>query len=365
MANQFTIYTSEDRDGPGPITGQTGSLVSVLNACLINGYGSSSWQRPAAGWIKPCPDSGSGVGLYPNCYAGFQQASGSKFSVFINDNYPVTSTYGEAWITGWQYLSSSFPTGSSVGHTGIGNGQFPPQAQTSAATTLGAVNCRKSALNTNVARSWILAADERTFYLWIATGDTAGVYYSIEFGDFYSLAGNNDKWCCLLNGRYGGSGVGQSLLDCVSSGTMRTGYSYTLNGHQVGLYGHFVANSAAGTGGCIWAAKKGDVSALNAAGAITTNYGYLTMDGIISYPNPIDNSIRLSPLWVVEPSAPAIRGKYRGLYHSCHPTSNVTTGQTFSGSGNFAGKAFMIIKQGPSAGHWVLEISPTLVTSSL
>ena len=32
-------------------------------------------------------------------------------------------------------------------------------------------------------------ADSLTFYLFIATGDTAGVYYPFMFGDIFSLKG--------------------------------------------------------------------------------------------------------------------------------------------------------------------------------
>ena len=68
--SQFTIYTATDIGGPGLLTGVTGSLINILNACLVNGYTSKS----AAGWTKPFADISASAGSLPY-YACFKQAS--------------------------------------------------------------------------------------------------------------------------------------------------------------------------------------------------------------------------------------------------------------------------------------------------
>jgi hypothetical protein len=358
--SQFRIYTSEDRDGPGPINGLTGSLVSILNACLINGYGTGSYYKPAAGWIKPCPDSGSGVGPHPYCYAAFQMPSGSGCSLFVNDAFPAGAAYGEAWITGWEYISSSFPPsilGSNSSSVGQGCGQFPLPAQSQ---TYGALNVRKSSTNTGVARTWMIAADPYNVYMWIFTGDVVNRCFDFGFGDFYSLAGAGDIGRCLIYGRWAGAGDGLSITDCIQCGPSRGGYSWSATSMLFPFYGHYIANSVSGIGGSIRCSKKGDFSISNTGESVTTNYGYQIQNGVYSFPNAYDNSLILSPLWIGEPAGPGLRGKYRGLYQPCHYASSFQLGQIISGSGDFVGRTFMMIKEGRNSGHWAIEISPTV-----
>ena len=70
MNSQFTIYSSSDVGGPGLITGTTGSLITVLDACLVNGYSGKS----AAGWTKP-------LGTLSGSISAYQQGSGSKLDL--------------------------------------------------------------------------------------------------------------------------------------------------------------------------------------------------------------------------------------------------------------------------------------------
>jgi hypothetical protein len=207
----------------------------------------------------------------------------------------------------------------------------------------------------------MLAADPYNIYMWIFTGDTAGLCFDFGFGDFYSLAGAADRGRCLIYGRWAGAGVGSSITDCIQSGQSRAGFSFTLNSMTVPFYGHYIANSISGIGGSIWCSKKGDFGVSSSGGNVTTNYGWQIQNGVYSFPNAYDNSLILSPLWIGEPNTtPGLRGKYRGLYQPCHYASSFQLGQIISGSGDFAGRTFMMIQQGRNAGHWALEISPTV-----
>jgi len=354
--SSFTIYTSEDRDGPGACNGLTGSLLRILNACLINGYGTGSYFKPAAGWSKPCPDSASTAG-------GFKQASGSQFSMFVNDSAPTTGlTATEASLVGWQYLSSSIPPAGilNTGSVGTGYGQFPTPIQL---LTFGHLVIRKSVTASSVARQWILAADASTMYMWIQTGDNGSRYWHFGFGEFYSLKGPTDLWRCFIYGGHA-TGAANNWCDTMSAGSQDAGRQSNINSLTVGLNGHYLAANASGTGGSVFNAVKGDQGLSSTSGISGTSNQASIIDGIMASPNPYDGSYYISPLWVVEPPSINIRGRYRGLYQICHPATTFTVGQKLDGSGTYAGKTFMVITVGGnSGGFWGLEVSNTVETN--
>jgi hypothetical protein len=39
-----------------------------------------------------------------------------------------------------------------------------------------------------------------------------------------------------------------------------------------------------------------------------------------------------------------LRGRLRGMYHVCHPATAFADGDTFVGSGDYAGRTFLIVK---------------------
>src|SRR5574337_1914064 len=96
------VYRSSDASAP-VLTGQAGSLITVLDACLISGYGSKS----PAGWAKPY----SGTNL-----AAYRAATGNRFYFRVDDSGTV-----EARISGYETMSD----------VNTGTGQFPTTAQIS------------------------------------------------------------------------------------------------------------------------------------------------------------------------------------------------------------------------------------------
>jgi len=326
---QFTIYKSSDASSP-ILYGTTGSLLVVLDACLVNGYGT----KPAAGWLKPIVNAtGNGSPIY-GCY---QQPTGSGLTLFINDNSPNQSALGtEAWATGWESLSN---LGVSPNTNGTGSGQFPTPAQS---LTSGHVVIRKSATNdSSSVRQWIVAADSSSFYMFMSTGDTATMYYDFAFGDIYSFNTTADSYKCIIIGRNteNTSTVTDDGLDAFTA----------LNTPTIGNY---MARSFTGLGTSVQVGKHGD-------GVKGSSYFY----GSILYPNPSDSALYLSPIWVVEPSSPTIRGQLRGLYQPLHASTNFTDGQIISGSLDYNGKMFEVIRESPNAGAFVIEISNTLLTN--
>lgn len=326
----FTIYSSSDSGAP-TLSGLSGSLLTVLDAVLVNGYGSKS----PAGWTKPLPNTGS-YGLY-------RQGSGSMYYMFV---YESGSAIGaEAFVTGWDSITAI--TNGAV----TGSNPFPTNSQLNLGSGIaggaGAVIIRKSSVPTSTSRTWIIFADARTVYIFIKTTDVAiNNYYAFAFGDFYSLrSGSSDTSNCLIIGRSTLSSSVQSVdrLDNLSTANISSA-----------LLGHFAAHTFNGSGGSITLSKHGD-------GIKGTTSGFL--NGNVPYLNGVDNGLYLSPVWIVEASNLNIRGRMRGFWHVCHASSSFTDGQVFTGSVDFPGRTFQSVTPGATNSSYFIETSDTLETN--
>lgn len=392
---RFTIYRSSDEGAPA-LTGEVGKLVALLDACLVNGYtgtvssitrsggtatvtvpggfphnlitgqsvtiagadqsdynitasvtvtsattftyavggtpatpatGVITYLRIAAGWTKPFTGTNK---------AAFLQGAGSNgFYVRIQDDAPATAK--EARIRGFETMSD----------VDTGTGPFPTVGQFA-----NGLFCRKSASADATARNWIVVADSRTFYLFVLTGDTAGVYLTMWYGEFYSLL-PSDGFRVGIIGRNiennGGSG-----FDCLP--TLRNAL-----GTQVSA--NYIARGHNGTGGSVNIGKHGDFSKSNNDG--TSIYG------IVPYTNPANGAFYLSRIWISDPTTTPVnglRGRMRGFWHFLHPLGSVTDGDVLIGTGELAGKTFLIIKQAGdsstgSYGVYTIETSNTVETN--
>lgn len=363
--SQFKLYTASDPQGPGYLTGLTGSLISILDACLVDGYGTGSYYKAPAGWTKPVPNSGSGTQI---CYGGWRQGGGSSMSLFINDSGTDSAALGkECTATGWETLTTTHPTGSTPAtNVGGGLGQFPLPAQE---FTYGHVVIRKSTSADSSPRYWMMYADATTFYFWMITGDYTGVYHHWMFGDCYSLRPSGDNWKCCIYGRCSTNNpYDQSRNDyndydytCVLPASVAQSVGGYMSVRQPC---HYIARTCFGSNQSIAICKGGDQS-------ISNGYTYQLigtsmsnrMEGCLQGPN-IDNKIHLVPLKVVEPGSPAVyRGRFRGLYQVGHFQSAFTDGQIISGSLDFPDKVFSIVRPGLAYALWAVEISPTVETN--
>lgn len=322
-ASQFTIYSSSDASAP-QLTGNAGTLLALLDAVLVNGYGT----QPAAGWSKPFVNSSS-IGCYRN------SISGSGLSMSINDNGPGAGSFKEARISGFEVLTS----------VSTGTGQFPSLALAQGVAGGGFNVIRKSAtLSDTIARPWIVVADAYTMYMFVLTGDTAANYVTWAFGDIFSLKGNTDAYRCFISGRTGENSVAanQDSLGVLGALTSSSG--------------NFMARTLGGGAFSIAISKHGD-----------TVKGGTSLAGVLATPCPADGGVYLAPVWVAESVTSFLRGRLRGFYQILHPISYFTDGQSFSGTGDFASKAFRVIKQGTDgAGNtimYVVETSATVETN--
>jgi hypothetical protein len=313
---QFIQYSSADASAPS-LTGTAGSLIALLDACLVNGYGA----KPGAGWTKAF--SGTNV-------AAYQQGTGStEFFLRVDDNGPGAGTYKEARITGYETMSD----------VDTGSNPFPSSTQGVGSNAM--VVARKSSTADSTVRQWQLFADERTMYMFVLT-DSSNVYFAFMFGEFYSIRNTADNYRCMIVGR-----------SAENSNTAANDTLDRLSGLTSATVGHFAARTYGGTGSSITIGKHGD----GVKGSTSALFGS------VQYPNGPDNALYMSPVWVVENSSSTIRGRMRGFWQILHPVSNFTNGDVFSGANEFAGKTFTILKSGGNSSIYCIETSNTLETN--
>lgn len=330
-----TIYASTDTSAP-TLTGSNGSLVALLDACLVSGYGS----KAAAGWTKPYT---SGANL-----ADFRQgSSGMYLHVHDDGTNPDTAAANtgaarDAATYGYETMSAY----------NTGTGRFP----TSAAAGQIVNYCRKSATADATARAWLLAADARTFHLFVLTGDQTGAYFMFSFGDIYSfLAGDAYKCAQAAQGT-------TSSAAATTSDPIVSQFAPASGAAQAGRY---IARCYTGLGGSTnWAALD---DALPNPGAFNPTTAHQPA-GTMQFPNPSDGGLYIAPWHIGDGSTPGtslagtinLRGRIRGLYTVGHAQTNFTDRDTFSGTGDYAGKTFMLIKAvRHSSGNVVLALETT------
>jgi hypothetical protein len=134
-------YRSDDAGAPA-LTGQAGTLIAVLDACLVNGYGS----KPGAGWTKPY--SGTNLAAYRMGSGG----SAERMYLRVDDSATLVSRVrGFVTMTDISAGTEPFPTDAL-----LSGGAFVSKSLTENATT----------------RPWFLVATPTLFIFHIDQGAT-------------------------------------------------------------------------------------------------------------------------------------------------------------------------------------------------
>lgn len=301
------VYKSSDASAP-TLDGTAGSLIAVLDGCLVNGYGS----KAAAGWTKPY--SGTNTAVY---------LPSAGHYLDVNDAGAGAATTQEATVRGYESMTA----------VATGTNPFPTTAQSASP----GLYIRKSATATSTARGWVLIADAYTFHLFVLTGDTASMYFTFTFGRFYSFK-SGDTYRSMIYARSatgtGTSGIGSGLGNSNIAA-------------QAGLY---LPRTYAGTGTSVQGGLLG--------------LGTTLLTAPFNGPNSPDGLVYLSRLILSEATAAAgLRGYLRGVYQIATAT-NMSDGDTFSGSGDFAGRSFLVIKNTTSTTAYLALETSTWDSSS-
>jgi len=366
------VYRSTDFGAP-QLSGQVGTLLAILDACLVNGYGANtitsltqsggvatattlvphqytnspkvliagagaseyngevtvtvtgantftfpiSPSAPAsAGGSPTCKRAGSGWtkpfadGTYVAVYK--QPAGSNGLYMRIDDN----STANVARMLGYEAMTD----------VSTGTTPFPTAVQQA-----GGVYAVKSDAISSAVRPWILISNGPMMYLFVNHDNSAtwAVANGVMFGDLKSYkAGGGDAYGTIIAGNTASSYANNFMYSLVSSIASVTN-------------GHWMARSYTGIGGSITVGKSSDtVKSQN------SNVGVAGMP----YPSPIDGGLYVSPLWISEPSPTlSVRGELPGLWNPLH-AKPLSTGDIWTpSSGSLVGKVFEAINLYSSA----------------
>lgn len=321
------LYRHDDTSAP-VLTGQAGSLTTLLDAVLVNGYGS----KTAAGWS---------INQTTTNKRGYKQGAGGAHPTgsicYIDDAAPGGAGAREARVCGFDAMTAVTP---------VGTGQFPNNTQSSIG--FGALVIRKSATTDATARKWYIVADAWTFYLFIEQGDDAAPNVTgtgFAFGDFKSYK-SGDAYCQMIIGRQTENTNDHRYenMSCISGNA-----SYSVNDN---MPGHFVArhwnqlnpsvrcgkivDCTKLMGSRIWA---GNNQTGNTNGQCAPGFNQ-AQPNAFPYPNPMDGSLWMAPFYI---NQNAMRGYMKGFWCPQHHMP-LNPGDTFTvASGNLAGKSFIAV----------------------
>lgn len=321
-----TVRVYKDTDGSAPtLTGQVGSLTTLLDAVLVNGYGSAT----AAGWT--IGQTTTNKRQYIN-----NATDGTGYGVWIDDT--AASTAKEARATGFVSMSG----------LGTGSGQFPTNAQLAIGTTpAGAVVIRKSATADSTTRKWTIVADDTVFYLFTETGDDTSPIKccTFAFGDFFSYKSSDANRCMII-----GRNLENTAND--SQDTLSLLLNTNTSTMSATIAGHFVAASQTGVGGSLAVGKHTDqmkMGGFSGSAGTGTSGTTAASNGLgvgsnpnqpnqFAYPNSSDGGLWVSKIWLHHNNS--VRGYLKGLWGPLHHAP-LGHGDTYSGAGDMAGKTFL------------------------
>lgn len=170
MSLKPTVYQSSDPGAPA-LTGQADSLIALLDAILINGYGLGEQAKLSLGWVREFQAVGKRV--YRNSVL-----TGSGYRVRIDD-----SNAQYALLRGYESMSNI--------DTGVG--PLPTVAQWA-----NGLCWPKSATANGTARAWFAIGTERCFYLFINHTGAANQFSTHFAGDIVSYV-PDDQHCFAVS----------------------------------------------------------------------------------------------------------------------------------------------------------------------
>lgn len=267
MANNVYFYSYLDASAP-QLSGTYGDLITVLNAILVNGYGT----KVGAGWTKPY--SGTNKAVY-------KSGTVNNNSVYfrVTDDGSIIASATDAYIQGYESMTDV--------DTGTANwaGTYVRKSNAASATT----------------RPWYAIADDRTLYMTVYDGST--YWQSFAIGRFTSFKPGDGYNNLLVGNQSASSTVGNSFGACVTFGLTAI----------TGIMGIQRAASQVG-GGIAGLARSlaGNASCLGSGG------------GSVNYPNGVDGAYWVLPALIFDGPYPSYngRGKYAGILENATNTAS-------------------------------------------
>jgi hypothetical protein len=356
-----TIYRSGDANAP-VLFGGPGSLISLLDAVLVNGYGStfasgvltSDGTAPAVGdtvtvgsityTFVASVASGAAYGVL----VGTALASILSLSRAINGTGTAGSDYTagtlpnpDAWATGTTSpltisARKGGTTGNSIALSRAAAGT--PHYSVSGATLTGG-----GGTDSKSGAGWAKAYSGA--FGQAAYRPPAGTRFYLQVDDTGPGLGAGREARCFGWETMSAWNTGTGQFPTGTAST--TAFFSEVQPGVTTLLGHWLPRNFAGAGGSTIFIKMGDpgLAQLGVSGSDA-------LKGNLAFPNPADGGLYVAPLRIIDYSPPGaalgtvtdLRGRVRGLYHMPHPITGFADGDTFTGIGDYAGRAFTIVK---------------------
>ncbi|MEQ8511234.1 MAG: hypothetical protein RJP96_02800 [Algiphilus sp.] len=254
-------YSYEDADAP-QLDAQAGSLIALLDACLIDGYSSGGTEKPPLNWEIAFTGTDKRV---------YKSTSPDAFPSYLRVVDDGSSADGAESAQARAYRTMS----------DVDTGANATSEVLFKKTTGGS------------GRPWVLIGDERAFYLCVRISGYTQLHF---YGDVVAQ-GAGDDGAVLLHG--GGSGSSSSAWECFAM-TESNGSS-----------SEYQPN-------CYWLK---DVDLIGDSGRVRhysynhfSNFG----DDVLSHPNPVTGEILVAPIFVGgfdnSASTHYLRGRLPGGY---------------------------------------------------
>lgn len=308
------VFLSTDDSAP-VLTGQAGSLISLLDACLVNGYGT----KVSLGWSKPFSSTNLSV---------YRQLSGGQRYLRVDNGSYNSGTY-YAKVRGYEEMTDAT----------TGTGPFPTDLQSN-----GGMMWRTSSTNDSTARAWAVIGDEKFFYIVIEHGWGANYRQFGFFGDFISYK-SGDAYNQAIGGEHITSGNMMPIYNSISApGTIDSVTSSV-----------YVARQYTQLGGSATANLPFDGFQFTGVQPGTQPSG--TFPSLL---NPASGDLFFGKHYFCDKNS--LRGEMPGLWAPLFLGSgNFSHGDVIAGTGNLTGKTLKLFQVGNNYGqNWtVVETSNT------
>lgn len=330
----LVVYSSADASAPtlqGIVGGAyasgwaDGSLLNLLDKCLVTGYGT----KAAAGWARSFTGTSKGV---------FKQGAGCGFYLRVLDDGTLSAGAREASFYGEETASD----------VDTGTGLFPTAAQQATGLKM-----RKSETADTTQRQWTLYADNKTFYLFVDAGESTRYLTAMAFGDFFSFK-SGDAYNCIAIGRVTSAAIDAATneaLDLLQQGAPGSGTT-----------GSYIARGYNQAGTSVPIERRSPNFNLS-TGSATIAMGAALNWAV--FPNPEDSGLYIGRVYLVDAftsPGPNLRGYLRGFWAIQTTASVVPLEYSFSGVGTLAGRTFKVLglRTGNNAnGRYTMETSDT------
>lgn len=271
------IYRNTDPSAPA-CSGVAGSLTTLLDAVLVNGYGA----KAGLGWS--IVDSGTNWRVYRH-----NPVSGTGMYLYVNDAAAGAGGAREALVRGYQ-------TWDPVAHTGTA--PFPTVAQMS-----GGIVWKKSNTADSTARPWVIIGNERCFYLFMdCNSGLRQVYFA---GDIKSYKPGDARHFFVSGGP-----TQNVALTSVISNTLIVGLPpNNFAGSQTA--GYFAANAAAAINSVKGTTQNAELTGL------TSGFCFGSTMMTRPYPGVVSGGLDVARILLYE-GAYTERGEWPGVYQPLH-----------------------------------------------